>query len=183
MDPSTWQKAIEIPIQGDVEEVLEVDLGDLQSNPELAREILHIFKSEQSSSSLYLKVALECFKRGMMDEFETFLVEGLKVSRQRRDKTLVLLLNVIAYHFIRQARSVAPNVTHLKPQRNQYMEQAAQYLREADGTSSLDPLTHLVKGMLYLARDDLDQALSLFDNLIKRLPDCFPAHMSKVCFD
>jgi hypothetical protein len=179
MDQSTWQSAIEIPIHGE-DEVLEVDLAELIHNPELAREILQIFKSEQSQPSLYLKIALECFKRGMMDEFETFLVEGLKVGRQRRDKVLVLLLNVIAYHFIRRARTIAPNVAQLRPERNQLMEQAAQYLREADQSNSQDALTHLVKGMLFLARDDADSALTLFDNLIKRLPDCFPAHLSKV---
>ena len=91
---------IEIPLKGK-NEVLELDLNDL---PAEAQDIINILREEEVPLELWLRFALEYFRRGRPDAFQDILNASLSndlayvYSRQRKER--VAILNALAAYYI-----------------------------------------------------------------------------------
>ncbi|KAJ3083117.1 protein required for normal CLN1 and CLN2 G1 cyclin expression, partial [Quaeritorhiza haematococci] len=155
---------IEIPIR-DSDEAVEVDTNDLTEN---GAAIIKILRDERAPLKLFLEFALEYYKRNMVDEFESFLKEGLEAANETprdQEKFHLLLLNALAGNYIIRAKSVTGDKTSEK---EALYGSATELFNAADQLNTREPFTLLGKGLLLLAKDQLDQAAYQFSVVLSQ---------------
>lgn len=84
------------------------------------------------------------------------------------------LLTLIATLHMRLARKSATET-----QRNQYLDEATQYINQADRIHHQYEPTFVVKGNLHLLRKKIDEAFRSFNMVLDKSPGCIPALLGK----
>ncbi|KAJ1909332.1 protein required for normal CLN1 and CLN2 G1 cyclin expression [Tieghemiomyces parasiticus] len=171
---------IEIPLQGSVDNVLEIDCSQL---PPQASELCEILIQEEAPLRFYLQLAIEYYKRNQADEAIHMLKAGLSNAKGASNyQPKIQLLNCLASIYLQKARR-----SHLNPlvgasaasavgeeeaaaEQEQYFELATALFNEADRIDPNQPTTWLGKGILYWLRRQPDLALSQFSDVLEQQP-------------
>ncbi|KAG0164723.1 protein required for normal CLN1 and CLN2 G1 cyclin expression [Apophysomyces sp. BC1034] len=165
-------RTIEVPLQQ--EQVLEVVCNDLPNNP---TELTDIFRQEGVALDYYRLLAVEYYEQQKIKESMLVLQAGLATAShspltQPRQK--LPLLTLIATLHMRLARATKDSSTKQK-----HLEEATQFINEADRIHNQYEQTFVVKGNLYLLRRDINEAFRSFNMVLERRPNCTPALLGK----
>ncbi|KAJ2043376.1 protein required for normal CLN1 and CLN2 G1 cyclin expression [Coemansia sp. S16] len=166
-------RVIEVPIDNS-NDVLEIDCSQL---PEHAAEICDILENEGSALRFYQLFALEYYKQGHVEEAVVALKRGMANAKANDQTAKVPLLNLLASIYVQKAKSAT--VTAAPSDRDIMLKMATALLTEAERIDRTEPNTHLVGGMLDLAKRLPDAALQHFDAALKTAPRSAAALLGK----
>ncbi len=93
--------AIDIPVTGDVEEAVEVDLTDLFDDP---TELCTLLEGEQLGKSFWLVIALSYAKQRKLDHAIKLVERGLGVASRHRPEDRLSLLTCLVWLHLNKAR-------------------------------------------------------------------------------
>jgi len=102
--PAMASNVIEIPLKNRQNEVIELSLDEL---PQESQEIIGILREEEVPLELWLRFAVEYFRRSRPDAFHDILSAALSSDlahvyhHQRRER--ILILNALASYYVGQA--------------------------------------------------------------------------------
>ncbi|KAJ2816328.1 protein required for normal CLN1 and CLN2 G1 cyclin expression, partial [Coemansia furcata] len=161
-------RVIEVPIDNS-NDVLEIDCSQL---PEHAAEICDILENEGSALRFYQLFALEYYKQGHVEEAVVALKRGMANAKANDQTGKVPLLNLLASIYVQKARAATGD-------REIMLKMATALLTEASRIDRSEPNTHVVGGMLDLARRQPDAALQHFDAALKAAPRSVAALLGK----
>jgi len=120
---------IEIPLKNRQNEVIELSLDEL---PQESQEIIGILREEEVPLDLWLRFAVEYFRRSRPDAFHDILNAALSSDltrvyhHQRRER--ILILNALAAYYLGQAA---------KEKANLFLDFFALLVLSTDGSCSL----------------------------------------------
>ncbi|ORX50505.1 TPR-like protein [Hesseltinella vesiculosa] len=166
-------KTIEVPLQH--EQVLEVVCDDLPANP---TELTDIFNQEKVPLTYYRALAIEYHEQQKMNECITVINAGLDIAgksptTQPREKLpLYTLLATLYLGLAKQANTD-------KKLKEDYLTLATQTLNEADRIHNHYEQSFIIKGHLFLLRNNTKEALRHFDMVLERRNNCVPALVAK----
>ncbi|KAJ2883836.1 protein required for normal CLN1 and CLN2 G1 cyclin expression [Coemansia aciculifera] len=166
-------RVIEVPIDNS-NDVLEIDCSQL---PEHAAEICDILENEGSALRFYQLFALEYYKQGHVEEAVVALKRGMANAKANDQTAKVPLLNLLASIYVQKAKSAT--TTAAPSDRDIMLKMATALLTEAERIDRTEPNTHLVGGMLDLAKRLPDAALQHFDAALKAAPRSVAALLGK----
>ncbi|KAJ2693110.1 protein required for normal CLN1 and CLN2 G1 cyclin expression [Coemansia sp. IMI 209128] len=164
-------RVIEVPIDNS-NDVLEIDCSQLPSH---AAEICDILENEGSALRFYQLFALEYYKQGHVEEAVVALKRGMANAKANDQTAKVPLLNLLASIYVQKAKSSAATTGD----RSLMLEMATALLTEAGRIDRSEANTHLVGGMLDLAKRLPDAALRHFDAALKAAPRSVAALLGK----
>ncbi|KAJ3053421.1 protein required for normal CLN1 and CLN2 G1 cyclin expression [Rhizophlyctis rosea] len=170
---------LEIPLRGD--EVLELDESELKGSE---KEILEILNQEKCKLTVYMNLAYEFSSRGWFKAFETIMLAGANSETapdsnpQIESSHRVLLLTTLASYYIETAKALPvgepftyprdETVTYYPPRSKEELLQAAlQLINKAEPMNDHSVHVWLVKGNMYLARNQHKEAKYQFQTVLK----------------
>ncbi|KAJ2582094.1 protein required for normal CLN1 and CLN2 G1 cyclin expression, partial [Coemansia sp. RSA 1836] len=155
-------RVIEVPIDNS-NDVLEIDCSQLPSH---AAEICDILENEGSALRFYQLFALEYYKQGHIEEAVVALKRGMANAKANDQTAKVPLLNLLASIYVQKAKSTSV----VGGDRDIMLKMATALLTEAERIDRTEPNTHLIAGMLDLAKRQPDAALRHFDAALRAAP-------------
>eukprot|EP00698_Gefionella_okellyi_P013130 TRINITY_DN357_c0_g2_i1.p1 TRINITY_DN357_c0_g2~~TRINITY_DN357_c0_g2_i1.p1 ORF type:complete len:1117 (-),score=249.82 TRINITY_DN357_c0_g2_i1:1192-4497(-) len=170
------ETAIVIPINsGDPGEELAIDVL-----PEDSNDLIEIFKTENSDLALWLRFAVEYYKRDRTEEFEKILRAAaspeVDVMYPKATSQRIAILNALAAY----ATDLAAKTKDVKA-RNAYFDEATIFYNRADKIDVKEQITWVGKGLLLLRKNDLDRALNHFSTALDADPNSIPARLGSAC--
>ncbi|KAI8341198.1 hypothetical protein BC941DRAFT_510409 [Chlamydoabsidia padenii] len=165
-------KTIEVPLQH--EQVLEVVCNDLPVNP---LELTDIFRQEGVALAYYRALAIEYYEQHKINESVSVIQTGLTLASQtphtqpRQKLPLLTLLATLHMRFAKHSMDANERQDHLNS--------AAQAISEAERIHNQYEQCFIVKGNLFLMRQDIKEAIRCFDMVLEKRPSCIPALLSK----
>ncbi|KAI7883368.1 uncharacterized protein EV154DRAFT_522614 [Mucor mucedo] len=169
----TRSKTIEVPLQQ--EQVLEVVCDDLPTNP---TELTDIFRTENVGLTYYRMLAIEYYEQNEIEQSISVVQAGLTSASNSPTTTprqKLPLLTLIATLHMRLAKQEV----HNELQRQKYLEEATQFINEADRIHNQYEPTFVVKGNLYLLLKKIDEAARSFNMVLEKRPNCIPALLGR----
>ncbi|KAI8097879.1 uncharacterized protein B0P05DRAFT_593288 [Gilbertella persicaria] len=165
-------KTIEVPLQH--EQVLEVVCNDLPSNP---TELTDIFRQESVGLPYYRMLAIEYYEQNKIEQSINVVQAGLTTASQSPHtvpRQKLPLLTLIATLHMRLAKKETNDT-----QRQRYLEEATQFINEADRIHNQYEPTFVVKGNLYILLKKVDEASRSFNMVLEKRPNCIPALLGR----
>ncbi|OZJ04482.1 hypothetical protein BZG36_02674 [Bifiguratus adelaidae] len=160
------EETIEVPLPDD--QILEVHSDELPANP---AELIDIFQNESCPLKYWRLLALEYQRQNKIDDamfiLSTALTAGPSSSTPRQKLPLLVLQAALHISIAKRAKEPAEKEKHLKT--------ATQLINESDRINPQYDQAVLVKGLLYLQRRNLDDALRSFHMILDNRPYCTPA--------
>eukprot|EP00727_Mastigamoeba_balamuthi_P002041 m51a1_g11834 hypothetical protein (1133) ;mRNA; f:445374-448969 len=159
-------------------EVVEVALDD--TFPADAQELIEVLAAESAAPGLWLRVGLEYLRRGHPAQMEAVLREGSERSGYPRDESeragaVGLHSTLAAYYAAESAQD--------KKRRTDLQRRATAELNAAEAANIHDWNSWLAKGLLYIAKGELESAQRQFENVLE--PSVAPGHtgatLGKAC--
>ena len=147
--------ALDIPVSGEAEEAVELNLDDLLDDP---TELCTLLENENASKTIWLTIALAYAKSHMIDLAIEICNRGLQsLSRGGLAKDRIGLLSLQCWLYIwksREAPRVAPEgvLTAEAMTKDFYLQQATGTLNEASRVNPSFPPLFLARGVLSLLR-------------------------------
>lgn len=172
---------LEIPIaSGEAEETVEIDLSELQPDPE---ELCTLLENEDVPSRIWITISLAYAKDNKIDTAIALILRGLNASDRRHANEKLALYNALCWYYLYQSRN-APR-TRLEPRpdgetktKDTWLRAATSVLNDASRINPTYPPLHLARGVLSLLRaalisdqaektDALRNALKSFDDSLR----------------
>ncbi|ORE11726.1 TPR-like protein [Rhizopus microsporus var. microsporus] len=168
----TRSKTIEVPLQH--EQVLEVVCNDLPANP---IELTDIFRQEFVGLPYYRMLATEYYEQDKIEQSIAVIQAALTMASQSahtQPRQKLPLLTLIATLHLRLARKQSD-----ENQRQKHIDEATQYVNEADRIHNQYEPTFIVKGNLYILLRKVDEAARSFNMILEKRPNCIPALLGR----
>ncbi|KAI8369446.1 uncharacterized protein BYT42DRAFT_110841 [Radiomyces spectabilis] len=165
-------RTIEVPLQH--EQVLEVVCNDLPSN---STELTDIFRQEGVPLAYYRMLALEYYEQDKVEQSIVVIQAGLSTashSPHTQPRQKLPLLTFMATLHMKLAKKATDEA-----QRQKHLNDATQFINEADRIHNQYEQTFVVKGHLYLLRRDINEAIRSFNMVLDKRPNCIPALLGK----
>ena len=148
--------ALDIPVSGEAEEAVELNLDDLLDDP---TELCTLLENENASKTIWLTIALAYAKSHMIDLAIEICNRGLQSLSRNNNfaKDRIGLLSLQCWLYIwksREAPRVAPEgvLTAEAMTKDYYLQQATGVLNEASRVNPSFPPLFLARGVLSLLR-------------------------------
>ncbi|KAI9248923.1 hypothetical protein BY458DRAFT_550823 [Sporodiniella umbellata] len=167
---SSRSKTIEVPLQQ--EQVLEVVCNDLPANPV---ELTDIFRQESVRLPYYRMLAIEYYEQNKIEQSIMVVEAALSMASRSahiQPRQKLPLLTLIATLNLRLAKNQIE-------ERQKYLVIAVKFINEMDRIYSQYEPTFILKGNMYILQNKLSDAISYFNMLLEKRPDCIPALFGK----
>ncbi|KAI9140193.1 hypothetical protein BKA69DRAFT_1116312 [Paraphysoderma sedebokerense] len=175
-------KLIEIPLSSG-EDVLEVNSNELPDDP---AEIMAILQDERTDLKYWLQIAIAYYYKDS-ESFVKILETALSSEKERRttarsndttkNSAEIAVLNALANYYLTKALTSTADSTNQDV--NNLLEQSTIRVNQADKLNLYSQTSWLSKGLLYLARNNVDQALNQFTLVLQSTPDSLPATLGQ----
>lgn len=182
--PQPSSRILEVQVQHS-SELIEIDLDGLEENS--VQDVMELFNRESAPVIFWIQVALEyAVRRQRLDQATELLLAGVESFKDGHPPSTVPLLCMLASIQMQLSRS-APAKILPDPQmytakgepKARFFERATTYITQAEKVDSMNAFMLDTKATLYLLMSKHDEALRIFEDILKAHPGHLFALMGK----
>ncbi|KAL7754168.1 protein required for normal CLN1 and CLN2 G1 cyclin expression [Sorochytrium milnesiophthora] len=154
-------------------DVLELDPEDL---PENIQETMGLLRDERCDLRAWLTVGVAYYKKGRVNDFLTIMQNALTYAKADLQRTQQAALCAIASCYTTKYYSVSS-----ASERAKFLDSANAPISQAEKVNFSTPVVWISKGLVFLSRNNYDQAKLNFEVYISSVPHSLPANMGLAC--